>query len=416
MGDEKTIHARKRRKSAARPMKVLPLITFLGVVLLLLGIVHGYLYLSFNAFFDIPPPFARRILLPLIVFLAVSFVLSSVCVRQFPGSASTIFYIFSSLWLGTALYHALASTIAWPVVAAVRWTSRPDLSMVPRYAALCLYSLAALFALYGAVNAHRVQVTRLSVSIRNLPDAWKGRTIAQLSDLHLGPYWGRGFLETVVETTLGLRPDVIVITGDLFDGAGGDPGQFLEGLKRLNAPMGVYFVSGNHEVYSGLEQALSVVRQAGIEVLDDNLVNIDGLQLVGVASPPLDDPKQRAFDFSGLDGFDGQAATILLYHTPTDFSATTIRPGGGNSPYFSPKVSFRTAMEKGVSLQLSGHTHAGQFIPFTWLTEKIYGGCHYGLKRFGDFQIYIHSGTGTWGPPFRSGSPSEIALITLDRE
>jgi predicted MPP superfamily phosphohydrolase len=291
----------------------------------------------------------------------------------------------------------------------------PGLSRLPLYAALILYSLTGLFVIYNVVNAHRTQVTRISVSLKNLPDQWIGKTVAQLSDLHLGAFRDRGFLNTMVQKTLELQPDVIVITGDLFDGSSGGQERFVAGLKRLNAPRGVYFVSGNHEVYAGLEEALTVVRRAGIRVLDDTLIDLEGLQLIGVASPTMQDPGRSSLDPAGLPDFDRKRPSILLFHTPTDINGASKESKGSNSPYLSPQTNFQTVIEAGISLQLSGHTHGGQFIPFTWLTEKVYGGYHHGLKRIGDFQIYTSSGAGTWAAPFRSGSSSEIALITLKR-
>jgi predicted MPP superfamily phosphohydrolase len=396
-------------------MKITDTLIFLGIMLLILGAIHAYLYLSFVTFLGITSPTARKTFKVALGLLAVSFVLSSVSVRMFPGAASRVFYALSAMWFGAALYLALASAPVWPVVAAVRWIPLPGLSRLPRYAALFLYGLTTLFVIYNVANAHRLQVTRLSVSLKNLPESWRGRTVAHLSDLHLGAYWTRGFLNTVVRKTRELQPDIIVITGDLFDGSSGRHERFLEGLELLDAPKGVYFVSGNHEVYSGLDQTLPVVRRAGITVLDDTLVTLDGLQLIGIASPTIQSPNRPAFHFTGLPEYDRNRPSILLYHTPTDINNTSIRPGGSNSSYLFPPISFQTVIEAGVSLQLSGHTHAGQFIPFTWLIKRIYGGYHYGLKRIGDFQIYTHSGTGTWAAPFRSGSSSEIALITLER-
>ena len=119
-------------------------------------------------------------------------------------------------------------------------------------------------------------------------------------------------------------------------------------------------------------------------------------------------PPAHPFDFDALPGFDRNRASVLLYHFPTDVNQNSRDSSSPHPPYLSPNASFRTAMEAGVSLQLSGHTHAGQYLPFTWLTERIYRGYHYGLKRIGDFQIYVHSGTGTWGAPFRSGSQSQL--------
>jgi predicted MPP superfamily phosphohydrolase len=396
-------------------MKIPAVLSFLGIVLLILGVIHAYLNLSFVTFLEITSPAARKILAAVLGLLAVSFVLSTVSVRMFPGAVSQVYYGVSALWFGAALYLALASIPVWPVAAAVRWLPLPGLARLPRYLALFLYGLTALFVVYNVANAHRVRVTRFSVDLKNLPDSWRGKTVAHLSDLHLGAYWDRGFLDRVARKTVELRPDIIVITGDLFDGSSGGHERFLEGLRLLDAPQGVYFISGNHEVYAGLDKTLPVVGRAGIRVIDDTLVTLDGLQLIGIASPAMENSGLPAFRFAGQPDYDRNRPSILLYHTPTDINGTSLRPGGSNSPYLSPHVSFQSVIEAGVSLQLSGHTHGGQFMPFTWLTERIYGGYHYGLKRIGDFQIYIHSGTGTWAAPFRSGSSSEIALITLEK-
>jgi predicted MPP superfamily phosphohydrolase len=396
-------------------MKIPAVLSFLGILLLILAVIHAYLHLSFVTFLGITSPAARKTLAALLGVLAVSFVLSSVSVRVFPGAVSRIYYAIAATWFGAALYLVLASTAVWPVAAAARWIPLTGLSRLPFTAALFLYGLTTLFVVYNAAHARRLQVTRHTVLLKNLPDSWRGRTVAHLSDLHLGAFWGRGLLDRVARKTLELRPDVIVITGDLFDGSSGGHESFQEGLALLRAPQGVFFVSGNHEVYAGLDKTLPVVERAGIKVMDDTLVTLEGLQMIGIASPTMEGADRPAFDFAVLPGYDRKRPTILLHHTPTDINGTTIRPGGPNSPYLSPHTSFQTVIEAGVSLQLSGHTHAGQFIPFTWITERIYGGYHYGLKRIDDFQIYIHSGTGTWAAPFRSGSSSEIALITLEK-
>lgn len=396
-------------------MKTPSTLFFLGSMLLIQGLIHMYLYLSFTAFFEITSPAARKTIAAALGLLAVSFILSSVSVRVLPGAVTQIFYAISAIWLGFSLFLLFTSILVWPIAAAVRWMHLTHLSSLPRYAAIFLYGFTAIFVVYNVVNAHKVQVTRVGINLDNLQEYWRGKTIAHLSDLHLGSYRDRGFLNMVVKKTLELRPDIIVITGDLFDGSSGSQERFIEGLGRLDAPLGTYFISGNHEVYAGLEKAIEVVRRGGIKVLDNTLITLEGLQLIGIASPTMQDSPRSAFDFASLPDYDRNRPSILLYHTPTDINNTNIKPGGSNSSYLSPHVSFQTVMEAGVSLQLSGHTHAGQFIPFTWLAERVYGGYHYGLRRIGDFQIYIHSGTGTWAAPFRSGSSSEIALITLKR-
>jgi len=394
-------------------MKFAAVVSFLGVMILILGVLHAYLNVSFVTFLGITSPAARKTLTALLGLLAVSFVLASVGVRMFPGTASRICYGIAAVWFGAALLLVLASTPVWPVAAAARLLPYDGLAKLTRRTALVLYAGTAFFIVWNVVNAHRLQVTRFSVSLKGLPVSWQGRTVAHISDVHLGAYWNEDFLDSLVEKTLALEPELIVITGDLFDGSSGAHERFLDGLRRLRAPRGVYFISGNHEVYAGRNRILPVVRKAGIRVIDDSIVDLDGLQLVGIASPTMEEPDRPVFDFAAQPGYDRSLATILLYHTPTDINGTSFQRGS-NSPYFSPSVDFRSVMDAGVSLQLSGHTHAGQFLPFTWLTERIYGGFHRGLKKIGDFQIYIHSGTGTWAAPFRSGSSSEIALITLE--
>jgi len=167
---------------------------FFGAMLLIQGVVHAYLYISFVTFLDITSPAARKTLAATLGLLAVSFILSSVSVRLFPGSVSQVYYTISAVWLGAALFLVLASTLVWPIAAASRWIPFSGLSKTSRYAALLLYGLATLFAIYNVTNAHRVQVTRLSVSLKDLPESWRGKTVAHLSDLHLGAHWDRGFL------------------------------------------------------------------------------------------------------------------------------------------------------------------------------------------------------------------------------
>jgi hypothetical protein len=250
-------------------MKIPAVVTFLGVVLLILGVLHAYLNVSFVTFFGITSPAARRALAVFLGLMAVSFVLTTMGVRMFPGTAMRICYTISAVWFGAALLLVIASTPIWPVAAAARLLPFEGLSRLPRQTALVIYALTALFVAWNVVNAHRLQVTRLSVSLKNLPESWRGRTVAHISDVHLGAYWNESSLDRLVEKTLALEPEMIVITGDLFDGSSGAHERFLDGLRRFRAPRGVYFISGNHEVYAGRERILPIVREAGISVIDD---------------------------------------------------------------------------------------------------------------------------------------------------
>jgi predicted MPP superfamily phosphohydrolase len=225
---------------------------------------------------------------------------------------------------------------------------------------------------------------------------------------------GLGFLRSVVEKVNALNPDLVVITGDLFDGAGGKLESFAEPLSTFDASMGVLFVAGNHEGYLGLAGPLAVVERAGIRILDDEVVDVDGLQIVGVSFPEFGMLNKSQSVARLAERIDPDKPSILLYHTPTDVAESSDnRAEQQTRTYFSPDVEFSWAREFGIDLQLSGHTHEGQVFPFNYLTQRIFNGYHYGLHTVGDFSIYITSGTGTWGPPIRIGSQSEIVAITL---
>ena len=275
-----------------------------------------------------------------------------------------------------------------------------------------LSALAALLVVYGLINGQALQVTRITVPIRDLPPNWHDRTIVQLTDLHLGTFNGPPFIERVAALVAAEEPDLLVITGDLFDGSSGDTTPYIEGLGSLKARHGAYMVSGNHEFITGREGVLATVKSAGIQVIDDKVVDLDGLQLIGVAYPSR--REDRRFILDKQTGFDSGKPSVLLYHTPTDI---TERSGDGSldksNPYLRLNTQFSAAREAGVSLQLSGHSHAGQIWPFTAMTAIIYDGLHYGLHRFDDFHVFISAGTGTWGPPLRIGSNSEIVVFTL---
>jgi len=254
------------------------------------------------------------------------------------------------------------------------------------------------------------------IPVRELPRAWEDRIIVHLSDVHLGAIHGRHFLERLVKKVNRLDPDIIVITGDLFDVFVTDPEPFVEGLARFRSRNGVYFVTGNHEVHVGVEKVLEALRRSGMVVLDGRVVNIDGLQFAG-GGYPAEGSRQREADlFAPASGYSRDMPCVLLFHTPTSIDGTAEdRSSRHMNTYFFPRTDFSFAQEVGVDVQLSGHTHAGHTFPFTLLTRRLFGESASGLHSMGDFSIYISPGTGTWGPPIRIGTTPEIAVIRLQR-
>lgn len=193
----------------------------------------------------------------------------------------------------------------------------------------------------------------------------------------------------MVKKILNEEPDAIFIAGDLYDGTAIDAERAAEPLNGLTAPHGVYFVAGNHEQFGDDGMYLRAIAAAGVRVLSNEKVEADGLQIIGV---PYRNATQGGHLASALDSvrLDRDRASILLTHAP-DY----------------PEI----AEAAGISLQLSGHTHVGQFIPWTWMAHRIYRQFVYGLSRIGKMQVFTSSGAGTWGPPLRLGSNPEIVML-----
>jgi predicted MPP superfamily phosphohydrolase len=255
-----------------------------------------------------------------------------------------------------------------------------------------LFAAAVMVGLFAVFNASWTRVTRATIRLANLPDAWRGRKAALISDLHLGHVRNGNFLRRMVRKILREEPDAIFIAGDLYDGTAIDAVRAAEPLKKLTAPQGVYFVAGNHEQFGDDSKYLKAVSAAGVRVLTNEKVDADGLQIIGV---PYRNATQGGHLASVLRGLrlNRDRASVLLVHAPDH-----------------PEV----AEAAGVSLQLSGHTHLGQFIPWSWIARRIYRQFVYGLSRIGQMQIFTSSGAGTWGPPLRLGSNPEIVVLEFE--
>ena len=232
-----------------------------------------------------------------------------------------------------------------------------------------------------------------------LPSSFNGLTIAQISDLHVGPTIKKGYVENVVGKISRINPDLIVITGDLIDGSIKHLRNDLAPLADLSAPHGVYFVTGNHEYYSGVDYCLDHVDKLGItNLINEHILitkNKENIVLAGVTDFKAGyiKPSHNSSPSLALERAPKDLVRILLAHQP-------------NSIYDVHKV--------GVDLQISGHTHGGQFWPFTIPTglANAYLAGHY--DHLGT-QIYVNRGTGYWGPPLRLGVPSELTLFRLKK-
>lgn len=248
-------------------------------------------------------------------------------------------------------------------------------------------------AMQGALK--QFSLKKLEISLDRLPSSFDGLRIVQLTDVHVGPTIGRDFVEKMVDAANSLSPDIVALTGDFVDGSVAHLGHHTAPLAELRATLGTFFVTGNHEYYSGVEEWLAEFERLGINTLRNRSQRFhrgnDSFLLAGVSDYRGgrygDAPDLKL----ALKGRKSLEEVILLAHQPREV--------------------FR-AQEEEVGLQLSGHTHGGQFWPWNWaihLIEPVVSG----LARFGRTQIYVSSGTGYWGPPMRLGTEAEITLIVL---
>ena len=268
--------------------------------------------------------------------------------------------------------------------------------------ALAVPILAAAATLIGFVNARRrAGIRRVDVPIAGLPEALHGFSIAQISDLHVGPTIKRDYLERVVDAVNALEADMIAVTGDLVDGSVSELAQHTQPLSRLTARHGAFFVTGNHEYYSGVHAWMREVRRLGLSVLINEHVVLahEGASVVvaGVT------------DFSGgyFDASHRSDPAAALVGAPSDAGVRLLLA-------HQPRSAFAAAPH-GFDLQISGHTHGGQIFPWSYLV-RLQQPFIAGLHRVESLWVYISRGTGYWGPPKRLGAPSEITYLRLVRE
>jgi predicted MPP superfamily phosphohydrolase len=255
--------------------------------------------------------------------------------------------------------------------------------------------LAVGVSLYGYFEAQRVRVEEVVVKTEKMPRESKPLRIVQISDVHVGMIIRGDRLARVLDVVKGAQPDILVSTGDLVDGQIDSIGRNVDLLRNVPTRYGKYAVTGNHEYYAGLDQALQFTRDSGFRVLRGETVDIGGfLRLVGV-----DDPTGRAMGIGSLNSegellarkMDVPLFTVLLKHQP----------------------SVRDTSIGAFDLQLSGHTHKGQIFPFSLVTKAFFpmqNGYHRLPK---DSALYVSRGTGTWGPPVRFLSPPEVTIINI---
>jgi predicted MPP superfamily phosphohydrolase len=365
------------------------LIGFIAVIQSVLFLTHFLLYETWTFSPAGSDTHGAPWIKPMLGVLSVSFVAASLLAFRYTNAALRALYRAAAVWLGVLTFLVIAAVSSWIIFGVARFAG---LDVNFHRIVELLFATAVVAGLYGVFNAGWMRITRTTVRLANLPAAWHGRRAALISDVHLGHVRNGRFLRRLVAKILKEEPDAIFIAGDLYDGTAIDAGRAAAPLNKLTAPHGVYFVAGNHEQFGDDSKYLGAIAAAGIRVLSNEKVEVDGLQIVGVPYRNAAQDGDFASVLRGV-GLDRNRASILLTHAPD-------RPD--------------IAEAAGVSLQLSGHTHLGQFIPWSWMARRIYRQFVYGLSRIGKMQVFTSSGAGTWGPPLRLGSNPEIVMLQFE--
>lgn len=298
-------------------------------------------------------------------------------------------YIVVNYWWGLVFNLALGSVIYWPLLI---------LSGSPLFASMSLL-LSVIIYIYGIYNASKIVIKPITVEFLTLPSEWEGKKIAFISDVHAGIINGSKFVKKVFDAVIETDAELLLIGGDLFDSNHADYNDIISPIEPSRLRQGVYYVTGNHEYFIDYNNVLKPVIEArGIHILDNNAVNLMGLNIGGINHSL----SELNFDFRPIFKslkFQPNQPNILLYHEPVP----------ADSKY---------ALAHNTNLLLSGHTHYGQLAPFNIITKFLYGDFDFGLyiEPLGQNVQYTSSGVGSWGPPVRTTARPEVVVITLQQK
>jgi uncharacterized protein len=382
-------------------MNPIAVILFFSVFFIINFLISYYLYI--RGLQAIP---AHSRFKPLYRFAFWLFALSFIGGRAFekflPSPVADWFLRIGSIWLAAMLYFLLIVVF----LDLLRLVNRifpffpaaitKNYSKTKFITAMSTVGLVGALLLGGSINASFIRIKKLNLSVPKKAGTLKSLNIVSASDIHLGTIIGRSHIEDIVNKINALHPDIVLLPGDIIDE---DPAPVIKqnlgaALQNIHSRFGVYAVTGNHEFIGGVEEDCAYLTAHGITMLRDRSIKIgESFFLVGREDRGIGRIGQKRKGLHELMiGVDTQIPVILMDHQP---------------------FGLNEAAQNGIDLQLSGHTHYGQLWPLTYIVRAIYE-MAWGYKRIGNTQYYISTGAGTWGPPIRIGSYSEIVQIRLN--
>ncbi len=322
-------------------------------------------------------------------FLYLAIILGRVFEAFIGRSLSFPLTFIGALWLGIGFYIVFFLLLS-DIIGFFPWFSKLELEL--DYMAFVIAISVSLFAMLQAIRTP--PTSAYVITIKNLPVSWNGKKAVQLSDLHIGMVMGTGWFKRVLQKVKALNPDIIFITGDVYDGGDKLREKILPLLKEIKAKDGVFVVPGNHEHYNGIKKSIELFIKAGWKVLLNTCEAVDGVLVCGVDDLTIKKRKGIKEDYLKKTlPLKNEMPIILLSHSP---------------------LEIERMKEYGVSLVLSGHTHDGQIWPFGYLVKLEYSYMG-GLYKIGEMMLIVSRGTGTWGPPMRLFKPGEIVSISFKK-
>lgn len=358
------------------------LIVSLIVFQILLVIVHLTVYATAAVAFNIGGFWTET----LFVVLALTFTTASLLVHYTKNRIAQWYYRFSAYWFGLIHFLFVGAVAFFVILNVFNWFMA---YVNPAFVGGICFGILFLIHLYGTWNSGRAEILHITIPLKDLPEQWKNKTVVFVSDIHLGAVRGAAFSKKVAEKINSLNPEMVLVGGDVYDGVECDAELVVEPFKALKPPKGFYYITGNHEYYGNIERYLNAIRGAGMRIVKNEVVDIDGVQLVGVDYKDTH-RREDLLRVLGAMAVDRAKPSIFLKHEPDHLETTEAA---------------------GFSVGFFGHTHQGQIYPLNYITRQMYSGFDYGLKKFGNMAVYTSSGVGTWGPPLRLGTKSEIIAI-----
>lgn len=363
-----------------------PLLFFIAFIGILIG-ANIYLTKRFNWYFSIE---SARTLYAVFPPLTLLMFFGMMPLSNTTNGFGSLVYIISAITMGALLYLVLSVMLVD--------VARIFTNFSAKTYGLAVITITLLVTIGGILNAWNIRVTNQEISLKGLNNEIRAM---HLSDIHIGHFRGKNFLQRIVEKTNKQNVDVVFITGDLFDGRINLTKEDLAPLKSLNAP--IYFVDGNHDKYTGVDTIKSMLREIDVQVLENEVTHFNEIQIIGLNHMAADNEKFNMHangngptiksTLESLNIFKGKP-TVLLHHSPDGIQYANLH---------------------GVDLYLAGHTHGGQLFPVKYIAHLLFD-YNKGLHDFKGTRMFVSQGVGTFGPPMRVGTKSEIVILTLKPE